>query len=210
MFVFHHINAYETTNSAGERTVIVDLSAYDAETFEIDDFSYDGMFSEKMIGAKTFNSPPSRIEIPVDKKAPGNEEIFCKLKPLNPDISIELPVINYAKYNGKKYQYMYGVNYYKTPFSVIKVDAENPKAYLEKKYSNDKIKELPSEPVFVANPDAKSEDDGVLLVMVLSDQNDSLSVLDAKSMNEIARAELPSEAKAAFTFHGFFDKRQKS
>ena len=103
---------------------------------------------------------------------------------------------------------MYGFNYFKKPYSIVKVDTENPKAYLEKKYSSDKVKELPSEPIFVASPDAQSEDDGVLLVMVLSEPNDSLSVLDAKSMNEIARAELPSEAKAAFTFHGIFDKRQ--
>ena len=64
---------------------------------------------------------------------------------------------------------------------------------------------VPSEPVFVENPDAKNEDDGVLLVMVLADgENDYLSVLDAKNLNEIARAELPNEVRVTYSFHGFF------
>ena len=208
LFVFHHINAYETTDSAGEQKLIIDISAYDADTFEIDEFSYEGMFSEEASGAETFHSPPSRIEVPINQFDPEGGEIFCKLQRLNPEISIELPVINYAKYNGQKYQYMYGVNLYKAPYSIVKVNADKPTDYLEKKYSTDKIKMLPNEPIFVPSPDPKSEDDGVLLVMVLSEQNDFLSILDAKDLSEIARAELPEGAKAAFTFHGIFDDRK--
>jgi beta,beta-carotene 9',10'-dioxygenase len=56
-----------------------------------------------------------------------------------------------------------------------------------------------SEPVFVEKPNPTSEDDGVLLTMVLSDkQNDFLSVLDAKTLEEIARAELPNDVKGKF------------
>jgi len=73
-----------------------------------------------------------------------------------------------------------------------------------KYFDQDNEEFLPSEPVFVENPNPKSEDDGVLLVMVLSETNDFLSVLDATKMVEIAKAELPADVKAAFTMHGFF------
>ena len=70
---------------------------------------------------------------------------------------------------------------------------------------------MPSEPVFVENPSATSEDDGVLLVMVLSEKNDFLSILDARNLNEIAQGVVPEEAKGAFSFHGFFaDKKNFS
>jgi carotenoid cleavage dioxygenase-like enzyme len=63
---------------------------------------------------------------------------------------------------------------------------------------------LPSEPIFVESPNPTSEDDGVLLVMVLSDKNDFLSILDAKNLNEIAQALVPEDVLGAFTFHGLF------
>lgn len=63
---------------------------------------------------------------------------------------------------------------------------------------------LPSEPIFVERPGAVDEDDGVVLVMVLSSKQDFLSVLNARDMSEIARARVPADVKASFTFHGFF------
>ena len=68
---------------------------------------------------------------------------------------------------------------------------------------------LPNEPVFVESPNPTSEDDGVLLVMVLSDKNDFLSILDAKNLNEIAQAVVPEGVLGAFTFHGFFADSKK-
>ena len=53
---------------------------------------------------------------------------------------------------------------------------------------------FPAEPVFVANPAAASEDDGVLLSVVLQPGSDSkpyLLILDAGDMTEMARATLP-------------------
>jgi hypothetical protein len=45
--------------------------------------------------------------------------------------------------------------------------------------------------------------------MVLSNGNDFLSVLDAKDLTEIARAELPPHARGTMTFHGFFADSKK-
>jgi hypothetical protein len=44
---------------------------------------------------------------------------------------------------------------------------------------------------------------------VLSDDVDYLSVLDAKDLKEIARADLPKDVKGTFTFHGFYADKAK-
>ena len=135
----------------------------------------------------------------------STSEVYCPIKDLNSSIAFELPTINYSKFNGLPYKYFYGINFHKLPFSIVKIDVENPSKYIEKIYALDGYKFLPSEPVFVENPNATSEDDGVLVVMVLSNKNDYLSILDAKTLEEIARADLPSDVQGAMTFHGEFD-----
>jgi carotenoid cleavage dioxygenase-like enzyme len=134
----------------------------------------------------------------------SDEEIYCPIWDLQPEVFFEMPIIN-PKFKAKPYRYIYGVNYNVKPFSIMKINLANPLEVFEWKYfENDNEEFLPSEPVFVESPNAKSEDDGVLLVMVLSEANDFLSVLDAKKMVEIAKAELPADVKAAFTMRGFF------
>ena len=63
---------------------------------------------------------------------------------------------------------------------------------------------FPGEPVFVAAPDADGEDEGVLLSVVLDGRkgNSFLLVLDARSLDELARAEVPHHIP--FGFHGQF------
>ena len=63
---------------------------------------------------------------------------------------------------------------------------------------------FPGEPVFVAAPDADAEDEGVLLSVVLDGRkgNSFLLVLDAGSLDELARAEVPHHIP--FGFHGQF------
>lgn len=63
----------------------------------------------------------------------------------------------------------------------------------------------PSEPVFVPNPDAKEEDDGVVLTcIVVSDPNKApfLLVLDAKTFKELGRAIVGVELH--LDLHGMF------
>ena len=215
LFVFHHINAYEVAklsskdSSQEDNLVVIDICAYDPKTFDINKFSYEEMFSEKAIEAPTFLSTPARITVPLKLNSTSKDDIYCRLKRMNPNISLELPVINYDRCNGEQYKYVFGVNHFKAPYSVIKLNVDHPKDFKEKKYSDFLVKELPTEPIFVENPNPTSEDDGVLLVMVLSDKYDYLSILDAKSLEEIAKAELPSESRASMTFHGFFADNRK-
>jgi beta,beta-carotene 9',10'-dioxygenase len=58
--------------------------------------------------------------------------------------------------------------------------------------------------VFVAAPDAEGEDEGVLLSIVLDGERGTsfLLVLDARSLDELARAEVPHHIP--FGFHGQF------
>ncbi len=62
----------------------------------------------------------------------------------------------------------------------------------------------PGEPVFVGRPGAESEDDGVLLSVVLdaAAERSFLLVLDASDLRELARAEAPHHIP--FGFHGQF------
>ena len=66
-----------------------------------------------------------------------------------------------------------------------------------------------SEPVFIEKPNPNSEDDGVLLLLVLSSKSDYLSVLGAKDLTEIARAEMPDSTKATKSLHGFFADQKR-
>ena len=61
-------------------------------------------------------------------------------------------------------------------------------------------------PVFVAAPDARDEDEGVLLSVVLDARRETsfLLVLDAGSLEELARVEVPHPIP--FGFHGLFAK----
>ena len=58
--------------------------------------------------------------------------------------------------------------------------------------------------MFVAEPDAEGEDEGVLLSVVLDGHrgNSFLLVLDARSLEELARADAPHHIP--FGFHGQF------
>jgi beta,beta-carotene 9',10'-dioxygenase len=60
----------------------------------------------------------------------------------------------------------------------------------------------PGEPVFVAAPDARDEDDGVILSVVLdaTEERSVLLVLDATSFEELGRAQAPHHIP--FGFHG--------
>jgi len=51
----------------------------------------------------------------------------------------------------------------------------------------------PGEPFFIPSPDSKSEDDGVLLSIILDakNMNTLLAVLDAKTLKVIGRAIVP-------------------
>jgi carotenoid cleavage dioxygenase-like enzyme len=187
-FAFHHVNAFEQ-----EREIVVDLVAY-SDSSVIQSLYLEPLVHhpERVIAAGELR----RYRISLDSSTASYEV-------LTPE-PIELPRINYQQCNTHSYQFVYGVgnsqpgNFIDRLVKVNIHDGTNqiwqsPNCY-------------PGEPVFVTAPDASSEDEGVILSVVLNVQtkNSFLLVLGAQSFNELATVELPYHLP--FDFHGqYFD-----
>ena len=201
-FCFHFINCFEETKSDGTENsgdeVCIDICSYDSSTFNINNFNYENLYSGKLDECKNIKALARRIRVPIRSKQ-SKKTIVCEMKDINSDFPFELPTINYAKYNGLPYKYMYGTNLYRRPYSILKINVHDSNDVIEFKYGDSETALFPSEAIFVERPGAKTEDDGILLVLILSeDQNDFLSILDAKDLKELAKAEFPTNVKGIF------------
>jgi carotenoid cleavage dioxygenase-like enzyme len=154
------------------------------------------MFTDRLMGQPGFKPMARRIIVPLNVSSVSSDSVYCNIRDLNSNLSLELPNINYSKLNTLPYKYVYGANIYRNPLSIVKINVENEAEQWEFKFEKG---EIPTEPVFIENPNPQSEDDGVLLVMCLAADNDYLLVLDSKDLTEIARAVLPVEAKGIFS-----------
>jgi carotenoid cleavage dioxygenase-like enzyme len=181
-FGFHHVNSYEEDGD-----VVVDICTFrDAEIVQ-------DLYLERLRAGKPLSQPsPERFRISTGDGTVTTEALV--------DHALELPRINYGRCNERPYRYVWGVS--DGPDSgwleqIVKADvAERRTAVWEEPGS------YPGEPVFVAAPDAEAEDEGVLLSVVLNGErgNSFLLVLDARSLDELARAEVPHHIP--FGFHG--------
>ncbi|KAK6765229.1 hypothetical protein RB195_025242 [Necator americanus] len=121
-------------------------------------------------------------------------------------IAADFPQINH-KYEQKPYQWSYIVEY---PFAsgnrIIKINVDEPAGLRNQEFQAEANIVL-HEPWFVAKPEARREDDGVLLVRALDvlENKGLFLVIDAESMTEIGRAFVP--ISIPFGFHNrFFSK----
>jgi carotenoid cleavage dioxygenase-like enzyme len=119
------------------------------------------------------------------------------------DYTAELPRINYGRCNGQAYQYVYAAGIAKRGESVIfdtivKFDLAGDLRQWQQEG------QYPGEPVFVARPNAQSEDEGILMTVVLDApaNNSYLLLLDAGDLSEMARARVPQHVP--FGFHGAY------
>ena len=113
---------------------------------------------------------------------------------------LDFPRINYRAHNGRPYRYAYGAGATEDQVplaTVTKVDVEQGEATV---WAREDC--FPGEPVFIPAPDGTAEDDGVLLSVVFDALRGSsfLLVLDAATMEELARAQAPH--RVPFGFHG--------
>ena len=207
LFTFHHINAYEQKMSDECTNLIVDIGSFSCGKgqFSLHELTYKQINEGHLQNTDKSKCVARRITVPISKSNKPGDEVYCQIDTLNPE-PMEFPTINYGRNNQLPYKYFYCTNsLYSKPFTVMKFNVEDPKDTLKFTYNIEEGKNIvPSEPIFVENPNPQGEDDGVVLVQVLSDESDYLSVLDAKTMTEIARADLPKDVKSTFTFHGFF------
>jgi len=216
-FFFHTINAYEVDDQ-----IVLDILNYD-------DISLLDCLRIKYLRAGIFESTTkskaTRYVLPVGNlKEMKKDENLIKIEnckstsilngkgifeltgsQLGPS-GFEMPTIN-PKHIGKVYNYVYGTGFLEKGFfenAMGKLDIKNNDAIFYK----DSSTTYPGEAVFLPSPDAKDEDDGVVLTVVLElDESKSpfLAVLDAKTLKELARIEFDrNEVHIPITLHGIW------
>lgn len=188
-FSFHHVNAFEKDGK-----LVVDLAAYEDASI-IEQYYINRLESPEQ--ALPFGRM-QRFELDVEKGKLIEHKILS-------EACIELPHFDYQNYNrNPDYRYVYGCGinperrneFYN---QLVKIDIRTGKCL---RWHQPGF--YPGEAVFIPHPNRKGEDDGVLLSIVLdAEQNNSfLLILDAKSLQEIGRAELPHAM--LFGYHGKF------
>jgi carotenoid cleavage dioxygenase-like enzyme len=186
LFVFHTVNAFES----GKDTIL-DVLAYPSA--EIMDALRVNRMVEQLPDLR-----PSLVRMVMRSGAARAE-----LETLS-DVGFEFPSTNYRRVNGRGYRFAWGAadgpqrdESYAS--SIIKVDLQTAtsRAFGDGDH-------IYGEPVFVARPGATDEDDGVLLSVGASQRRETsaLAVIDARSMQLLASAEVPSAIPLGF--HGSF------
>lgn len=190
VFAFHQFNAFEKD---GE--IILDLAGTGQFTAD------QGLLLDNLKAATQGSLDPARFRryrLDLQKKRVDFEI-------MNPLLA-ELPGINYRHYNAREYRYAYAISNNRAQSEgfdnqLIKLDlySREPRFWRETGC-------YPGEPVFVASPQSVSEDDGVLLSVVLDGKTGTsfLLVLDAASFTELGRALLPHHVP--FGLHGIFTR----
>ncbi len=191
LFAFHHVNAFEQD---GE--VNVDLCAYpDAGLIE-------DLYMERLRAG----SPVPNAELVRLRVSPGEGRV--RREQLAAD-GFDLPRINYGRVSERPYRYAWGAGVGGSGWLDHIVRADLGTGACERW---EEPGSFPGEPVFVAAPRSSNgagepaEDDGVLLSVVLDGERGTsfLLALDAHSLEELARAEVPHAIP--FGFHGQFDR----
>jgi beta,beta-carotene 9',10'-dioxygenase len=181
LFAFHHVNSYEQD---GE--VVVDLCSYPNAEIVAD------LYLDRLRAGKPVAEPElRRLRITPDSGAVRSERLAAE--------GLELPRINYGGRNERPYRYVWGTGIGPSGWlqRIVKADLERGTSSAWEEEGC-----YPGEPVFVAAPEAGEEDEGVLLSIVFDSRkgNSFLAVLDARSLDELARAETPHHIP--FGFHG--------
>lgn len=208
-FCFHTINAWEEPSSSDPKKtdLIAELVTYD-NTDVIHRFFYDNIISSSnektpFAGKKRetclpnwaqYRLPSVNAGVSPSKHLPA--ELVHKADKM---ISMELPTIN-PSYLTRKHRYTYGTtDRLKSSFmdGIVKFDNVTKKGVIWEKEAH-----TPGEPIFVADPEGKAEDDGTLLSVVLDGTTGKsyMLCLDAKDLSEKGRAEM--EGPMSFGFHG--------
>uniref|UniRef100_A0A8C1NPS1 Retinoid isomerohydrolase RPE65 n=1 Tax=Cyprinus carpio TaxID=7962 RepID=A0A8C1NPS1_CYPCA len=218
--LFHHINCYED-----QGFIVVDLC-----TWKGHDFVYNYLYLANMrqnweeVKKAAMRAPQPEVRryvLPLDinREEQGKNlvslpyttatAVMCSdgtvwLEPevlfSGPRQAFEFPQINYKKYCGKNYTFAYGLglNHF-VPDRICKLNVKSKETWIWQEPDA-----YPSEPLFVQSPDAKDEDEGVLMSIVVkpgvTQRPAFLLILSATDLTEIARAEV--DVMIPVTLHG--------
>ncbi len=173
-FFFHTANCFQSINGK----INIDLCKYD--NFDVNKMLYlDSLAKDGL--PKKYLAKLHRITLDINNQSVTETKLS--------DEPIELPQFN-KQYTFEAYRYIYGLgtndNDQQFLNQIIKTNIETGKSLVWFKEGH-----IPSEPIFIANPEAKTEDDGVLISMVLNTNEEvtEFLVLDAKTLEEIALAQ---------------------
>uniref|UniRef100_A0A8C7E6P4 Retinoid isomerohydrolase n=1 Tax=Naja naja TaxID=35670 RepID=A0A8C7E6P4_NAJNA len=222
--LFHHINTYEDNGF-----LVVDLCTWKGYEF-VYNYLYLANLREnweevKKNAQKAPQPEVRRYVLPLDiEKADTGKNLITLPNTtatailhsddtiwLDPEVifsgprqAFEFPQINYAKYSGKPYTYAYGLglNHF-VPDRLCKMNVKTKETWVWQEPDT-----YPSEPIFVPQPEAIEEDDGIILSIVISPgcgpKPAYLLILNAKNMSEVARAQV--DINIPVTFHGLFKR----
>ena len=188
-FAFHHVNAFEKGNE-----LFVDIVKYR------DPSIIRALYLDALRNPTEHKIPESYLT----RYACNLQTNLLREWQLSDGI-IELPRINYEKFQMREYGCAYGV------LSKHKGDFANGLTKINIRSGNFQIWEepntYPGEPVFIQSPNSAGEDQGILLSVVLDSNNSNsfLLLLDAGTFTEIGRATVPHHIPLGF--HGNFYPR---
>ncbi|XP_012943603.1 beta,beta-carotene 15,15'-dioxygenase-like [Aplysia californica] len=206
VFTMHHVNAYDVN----ETTIIMDISTYPNPDFV---HHLELEILRDPVKRNSFAAHALLKRLSIDLVKGQVTELPIDIDPSNPSLAslLDMPVIN-EKYRSKHYCFVYGLviktdNITLSATAVVKKDlCGRGKADLTWQMAG----HFPVEPWFVPTPGATAEDDGLLLVPVLDGVREItyLSVLDARTMTSVNRADLPTYIP--YSLHGrYFEQEDK-
>lgn len=172
-FTWHHFNAFEDKD--GKINIFVRW--YDDARAAV--LVPSSTITEEF--TKKYNTTAHFVRLEVDLK---EEKVT---KHILSDISFEFATVP-DHLVGKENRYFYGVSFVQEEAGIAKYDLKT-NTYISWNLKNG----ICGEPRFVATPNAKSEDDGVVMTIAYDPalSKSFFVVLDAKTLKEIARAEAP-------------------
>jgi torulene dioxygenase len=207
-FCFHTINAWlePSKEDSSQMDIVADLVRADNSDF-IQSLYYENLKSSldtaKEFQKKrdtSFRTSITRFRLPsvpnvpsADVKKANVEWSICK------SFSPELPTLD-PRMVTQKHRYVYSVTFRGEATltdGIMKVDCDTQEVQLWACHG-----QSPGEPIFVANPEGTSEDDGVLLSVVLDGMSGKsyLLCLDSRDLSELGRANV--DGAVGFGFHG--------
>ena len=185
VFGFHHVNAFEQENQ-----LMIDFVGFNDPTI------IEALYLKDVQKGKPIQAAGYLMRTCIDLK--DKKISTFKLA----DKLIELPRINDKNFTAKPYRFVYGAGNteagnYLDDITKIDIDAGTSIKWYE-------LGCYPSEPVFIQDPESKTEDDGILLSVVLDTNNENtfLLALNTKDLKEIARATV--QKIIPFSYHGQF------
>lgn len=185
VFVYHHANAYERGDE-----LVIDLVAFD------DDRAVTGLTLPNLRSDDPDLPTGDLYRYRLDLSGGEADQELLYPGP------VEFPMVNYRHVGGKQHRHVYLAETDEKsslPTDITKVDVEDGTVRRWRDTGT-----YPGEPVFVPAPDPTSEDDGVLLSVILNPEADrsELVCLDAETLGEHGRALLPH--RLPYGFHGQF------